>query len=499
MSLLQSMMFSLGNQTTFITLDAFKANTAAAYSTSKLFSISTNCLRLRRASDNAEQDFGFIGNFIDTSGIAEFIGGSAGFLSVWYDQSGNGFDQLQTDQSKQPEILLNASNGLPAINFDGFNDTMANLANVFDSSFNKSFTNIIVANKNVDSNFGIATQTPGYFYGRGQPGGLQEFGTTGISTNGHNIIPYALYNNVNQLFEAIFTFDGTNRQVYVNNTPYMTVLSNDPSDNMNLNSNITIGSAFDGSSPWPGSIYTCIYMNTALSASNSMMVGTKFKMDFGLQVSTFLKFDGNSKTYGFGSSTGDNSYPGFSYPSQLVLSEGGPVTFSFINAGLNGASSEALLASNGPINTYSTNGFSTKLLLIFWEIIDSMIDGDTAQEAIDAQSAYMATYKALGYTIAVLTSSAGQINIFDPNAPNGHGVSTNSMEAQRIIANPLMPNYIGIYYDYVVDIGTSPLVGTLESTNNMTYWNTDKLHNNDAGYAIVASLVKPTLDMMLSS
>jgi hypothetical protein len=65
----------------------------AAVSIRRLNSAYTGpCMRVRRSSDNAEQDIGFSGNYCDESSIASFVGGGNGFVVKWYDQSGNGND-----------------------------------------------------------------------------------------------------------------------------------------------------------------------------------------------------------------------------------------------------------------------------------------------------------------------------------------------------------------------------------------------------------------------
>jgi hypothetical protein len=45
----------------------------------------------------------------------------SGGISAWQDQSGNGFDAVQSDSSQQPQITPSAINGLPAVYFDGNN------------------------------------------------------------------------------------------------------------------------------------------------------------------------------------------------------------------------------------------------------------------------------------------------------------------------------------------------------------------------------------------
>jgi hypothetical protein len=62
----------------------------AAYSFRKLHSGYTgSCIRVRRSSDNAQQDIGFVNNVIDTTTLITFVGSGDGYVEIWYDQSGN--------------------------------------------------------------------------------------------------------------------------------------------------------------------------------------------------------------------------------------------------------------------------------------------------------------------------------------------------------------------------------------------------------------------------
>jgi hypothetical protein len=90
---------------------------AAAYSLRLLDSTYTgSAIRVRRASDNAEQDIGFdSNNELDTSALATFCSGTDGFLRTWYDQSGNGLDATQTSTSSQP-VIHHFDTGVPLEN-----------------------------------------------------------------------------------------------------------------------------------------------------------------------------------------------------------------------------------------------------------------------------------------------------------------------------------------------------------------------------------------------
>jgi hypothetical protein len=63
-----------------------------------------NCIRIRRSSDNAETDIGFVSNYVDEAAITSFIGSDTAYITTWYDQSGNGVNKVQTTAASQPYI-----------------------------------------------------------------------------------------------------------------------------------------------------------------------------------------------------------------------------------------------------------------------------------------------------------------------------------------------------------------------------------------------------------
>jgi hypothetical protein len=101
---------------------------AAAYSLRLLdSSYSGNAIKVRRASDNTEQDIGFVNNELDTSSLEAFCSGTDGFVTTWYDQSGNANNASQTTAASQPKIVSSgttiALNGKPSINGDAVEDS----------------------------------------------------------------------------------------------------------------------------------------------------------------------------------------------------------------------------------------------------------------------------------------------------------------------------------------------------------------------------------------
>jgi hypothetical protein len=84
---------------------------------------SGSCIRVRRSSDNTEQDIGFVSNYIDTATLTSFCSGTNGFIKIWYDQSENGNNVSQTSTSLQPQIVtsgtVNTYSGKVCANYDG--------------------------------------------------------------------------------------------------------------------------------------------------------------------------------------------------------------------------------------------------------------------------------------------------------------------------------------------------------------------------------------------
>jgi hypothetical protein len=66
-------------------------NVKAAYSMRKLSSTYTGaCIRVRRSSDNTEQDIGFVNDELDTTALLSFVGSNNGYVTTWYNQKGTG-------------------------------------------------------------------------------------------------------------------------------------------------------------------------------------------------------------------------------------------------------------------------------------------------------------------------------------------------------------------------------------------------------------------------
>lgn len=96
----------------------------------------SSCVRVRRSSDNNEQNIGWLyynsgdtlNAIIDTNTLKSFAGSDSAFVVTWYDQSGSGNHATQSTASSQPLIVDSGSvvydNEKVAIEFDGVDDEL---------------------------------------------------------------------------------------------------------------------------------------------------------------------------------------------------------------------------------------------------------------------------------------------------------------------------------------------------------------------------------------
>lgn len=114
-------------------LDSYTSNLTGAWSVSRrlLTSYTGSLIRIRRSSDDTEQDIGYDGSdMLDTAAITTFVGANSAYIRTIYDQSGNSRDAGTSTTSLQPRIvnagtLDTLTTGVPCAVWDGTDDTLA--------------------------------------------------------------------------------------------------------------------------------------------------------------------------------------------------------------------------------------------------------------------------------------------------------------------------------------------------------------------------------------
>jgi len=79
-----------------------------AYSMHQLASSATVSMRVRRDSDNATLDVGFVLGKLDTASLLTFVGANNGYITIMYDQAGSN-DLIQTTAGFQRTIVNSGS------------------------------------------------------------------------------------------------------------------------------------------------------------------------------------------------------------------------------------------------------------------------------------------------------------------------------------------------------------------------------------------------------
>lgn len=126
-------------------------NAGAAYSLRKLDKDYTgSAIRVRKdTTGQPEQDINFdAGGNLDTAALKSFLNARSGFITTWYDQSGNARNASQATQANQPRIanlgVIERENSRPTVRFDGSNDHY-NLGDILDIGQN-SFLSLAFSN-----------------------------------------------------------------------------------------------------------------------------------------------------------------------------------------------------------------------------------------------------------------------------------------------------------------------------------------------------------------
>jgi hypothetical protein len=103
------------------TLFQIASTPLSAYSLRQLDLIDKPVVRVRRSSDNAEQDF--TATQVSDGTLTTFCGAGNGFVRTWYDQGLSGTNLQQTTTASQPKIVTSGSlvqqGGKPSILYEG--------------------------------------------------------------------------------------------------------------------------------------------------------------------------------------------------------------------------------------------------------------------------------------------------------------------------------------------------------------------------------------------
>lgn len=188
---------------------------------------------------------------------------------------------------------------------------------------------------------------------------------------------------------------------------------------------------------------------------------------------------GNSLTFG----TGASNQATTSYPAQLQgLYDS---TVFIMNQGVAGRSTTDIINNIDTSTPYrvASQYPANKRVAILWELRNDLATGLTGSQAVDNYQTCCVKLRALGFDKVLVGNM-----IYD-----GSGGTTTQ---QRIDANTALASRWSSFADGLIDFVADT---RLQNPNDTTYYNADKLHLTDAGYAVVAAIAKPALDAAFAS
>jgi hypothetical protein len=237
-----------------------------------------------------------IGDY-DAEAVLAFVGSGNGFVTTWYDQSGNGRNATQTDPTKQPQIVSNGAiitmNGRPTLFFDG-NDSMqrTNIGTVFSTPAGFEFQTVVdlvsratytslpitvmngPASRVVDGYLTAFGGSPNFSYGPGNAFIANAWPTfTAYDVSPVNAPP------------AIMGYNATSSTAALFQNGVQTALSVTPGTFAQTGITLTIGGRTDTTTSFPGNISEIVGFVGTLSTTDRKILERNQGQHYGITVS----------------------------------------------------------------------------------------------------------------------------------------------------------------------------------------------------------------------
>ena len=238
---------------------------AAAYSVRKLDKDYTgNCMKVRRASDDAEADIGFDTNGdLDTAAIATHCAGSSGFVSVWYDMSGNANNATQSTSGNQPQIYNGTAviteNGKSALSYTTGSSVLTTSSNFSITGGAQRFSSFVGKSTVITSNSYNTVASWGNFSSSGY--GWESQLRPQVRMSGYAIGIPNNASNTQYLVSIAFSGTTANDIDFFSNGTQLTTSSSNPTVNTQATA-LSIGGTATGSGSFDGTLQEVIVWDT---------------------------------------------------------------------------------------------------------------------------------------------------------------------------------------------------------------------------------------------
>lgn len=239
---------------TYVLDQVSKSNLAGAWSSRRLIGAYTGPAdQVRRSSDNALADVGFLDENYNTSDLSAHVGGNSGFVRTRYDQSGNGRNLVQTSDSEQPRIVnsgthevINSRIAIRAVSDDHIQASVG-------SRNTTQFTLLLVISKGAYTSGGARYISTSYAggndYGESAAFNLNNYYSENRFGIENNAVSYDFASNNNTPIILSLTWNGTSHVSRINGAQVASVSTSNALrfDTLRLFKGIVAGQASLGS------------------------------------------------------------------------------------------------------------------------------------------------------------------------------------------------------------------------------------------------------------
>lgn len=248
---------------------------------------------------------------------------------------------------------------------------------------------------------------------------------------------------------------------------------------------LTIAGTASQSSGFFSNLYLArvlVYDSNLESASD---VEDYLDSQYSLTVPNLLVADGDSLTRGNGASGFHTDLSG-NYPSQLLDLLGS--SWAMVNAGEASQTAEDMEADAEAQIDPQLNTLSPHKVLTAWGGTNDIYFGASAATAYGNYRTYLENRKAAGWKVIAATI-----------LPRSAGATPEAFEADRQAFNENLRNSWTEFADGLADVASDSRIGDEGDELDTAYYNADKVHLNDAGYAVAASIFEAQIGLVIDT
>ena len=242
-----------------------------------------------------------------------------------------------------------------------------------------------------------------------------------------------------------------------------------------------IGTLNGGTSNWLGWLAEVICFNNAIAPDAALVMEAALAAKWGL-TQPQIAFDGNSLVWGSGSSNHLTT-------SWVPVAMGTYPNTGWANNGIVGYTTPQNITNGAVVIDSQYSPYRTRNLLCAWECTNDIVaNSASAATAYANYVSYCQARQAVGWEVYAMTVLPRS----DASAPANFYAIRDQVNA-NIRAN------WHTFANGLIDVAADARIGPAGSELNGTYYSGDKIHLNDTGYAIVATIAENILTVALNN